>query len=743
MRSIRINSASRQAGKWLMLAAFTSIVTAQVPASWPMSVRVWGDLQCDTEGRSGRCVLISAENHTTVALRSDGRLFANGQSGWLQSMVPPPPSGERYIGVAAREAYGMGILSGGAIVTWGLSGMPSAPPLPPGGRYVQVAAGGAHAVAMRSDGVLVAWTHPVGVIHGQAVIPPQLNPGSVAKISAGYQYTLALKHDGTIVAWGNNADGQCTVPILPSGVTYVDVNAGHRHAVALRSDGWVEAWGNNADGQCNVLPLPSGVTYELASAGWYHSAAYRSDGVFVTWGDQSLNQNEVPTLPAGDACIQLDSGNSHTVALLRSGRVLSWGYNGFLAAHVPRLVEDAHSPRVVSASTGGWHVLALTEKGGIVGWGRTDHGIDQVPPSVQGKRWLSVGCGELHNVALATDGSLVAWGDNSAGQCNVPTLPSGLSWTQVVVGPGHTVAMRSDGLTEGWGDNSWLCLPIPTPPAGLRYVDADLNYGTTLLLRSDNTIVHVGKPNSLGVPPPGAPSGLDIVEVATTDNRFGAALLSDGTVMHWGVPGIYWQATRPLPPPLPFGVSYVEIDSLRYEMVLRRSDGLVDMLGQQQSVIPALDPGTSYVGVSAGRNVVAARVGHTCTYVSFAPGCAGSRPATRLIPRDTPRIAKTLEVTLFDLPHDIAFLVFGWQRLPGPVDLGFLGMPGCNLHVSLDAIVPLVGQGQQAKWLLDIPNHPMWVGTRFYNQALVPDLAAGNAFGAVVSDAAEAVIGHW
>lgn len=159
--------------------------------------------------------------------------------------------------------------------------------------------------------------------------------------------------------------------------------------------------------------------------------------------------------------------------------------------------------------------------------------------------------------------------------------------------------------------------------------------------------------------------------------------------------------------------------------------------------MPGLDPNTSYVEISAASEIVTGRVGPTCTYVSFAQGCAGSLPPARLVPRDTPHLGKTLEVTLFDLPLDLAFLVFGWERLPSPVDLGFLGMPGCNLHVSLDAILPVTGTNHQAKWSLPIPNDPVWVGTRFYNQALVPDPAAGNSFGAVVSDAAEAVIGHW
>ena len=87
-------------------------------------------------------------------------------------------------------------------------------------------------------------------------------------------------------------------------------------------------------------------------------------------------------------------------------------------------------------------------------------------------------------------------------------------------------------------------------------------------------------------------------------------------------------------------------------------------------------------------------------------------------------------------------LTVGLSKIPG-VDLGFAGMPGCDLHVALDGFVPLAGSNHQAVWQLAIPDDLRWVGQRFYTQALVLDTGAGNTLGAVVGDAAEAVIGHW
>src|SRR5258706_524153 len=91
---------------------------------------------------------------------------------------------------------------------------------------------------------------------------------AVATRSATAQTAIAVG-GGSVVAWGDNSYGQCDVPALPSGLTFVDVAAGVGHSVALRSDGSVVAWGANYSGECNVPSLPSGLTYVDVAAGGY------------------------------------------------------------------------------------------------------------------------------------------------------------------------------------------------------------------------------------------------------------------------------------------------------------------------------------------------------------------------------------------------------------------------------------------------------------------------------------------
>ena len=87
-------------------------------------------------------------------------------------------------------------------------------------------------------------------------------------------------------------------------------------------------------------------------------------------------------------------------------------------------------------------------------------------------------------------------------------------------------------------------------------------------------------------------------------------------------------------------------------------------------------------------------------------------------------------------------MALGFQRI-APVSLDAFGLPGCSLQIAIDDVGLVAGQGGTATHHLTIPDRPSLIGLHFFHQALVLDPAAGNAFGAVVSDAAEGVVGDW
>jgi hypothetical protein len=160
---------------------------------------------------------------------------------------------------------------------------------------------------------------------------------------------VARRSDGSSVAWGNNNYGQCNLPVLPPGLTYVELAAGGYHTVARRSDGSVMAWGDNSSGQCNVPALPPGLTYVEVAAGGAagygsYTLARRSDGSVVAWGDNSYGECNVPVLPSGTTSSHIAAGARIPAAIIQSGACNTFAAGCSGSAGVTRL--EAAPPRL-------------------------------------------------------------------------------------------------------------------------------------------------------------------------------------------------------------------------------------------------------------------------------------------------------------------------------------------------------------------------------------------------------------
>ncbi|MCB9888959.1 MAG: SUMF1/EgtB/PvdO family nonheme iron enzyme [Planctomycetes bacterium] len=132
-------------------------------------------------------------------------------------------------------------------------------------------------------------------------------------------------------------------------------------------------------------------------------------------------------------------------------------------------------------------------------------------------------------------------------------------------------------------------------------------------------------------------------------------------------------------------------------------------------------------------------------YALFALGCSGSLGRSTLRAAQPPRLGGSLQGDIDNLPLSAALLFTGFSRTSSalgtlPVALSPYGMPGCQLHVSLDVPTLLVGTQGRADFTMAIPWAPSLVGVQFFQQALVYDPLAGNSLKAVMSDAAEGVI---
>ena len=347
---------------------------------------------------TGTTAMLAAGAHHTIALRSDGTVWAWGAN------------------IRGQLGDGTNTNRGTPVRVQNLSNITA------------IAAGADHSLALRRDGTVWAW----GINNAGQMGSGQLGDGTttnrntpvqvqgltnVTAIAAGTRYSLAVRSDGTVWGWGHKHSGSNAVGIVFSSNTPVQVQGlsnitavagGNNHSLALRSDGTVWAWGGNISGH-----LGNGTTGTTA------------EGLVPA---QVLNLTNVTAIAAG---------YWHSVALRRDGTVWAWGYNTF--GQLGSLGGDSNIPRqaqisnVTAISTGFGHVLAVSNNrvwawgmgiSGQLGFGNVniDRIIPAQLPSAGDSPFLTVAAGTWSSFTSRRDGTVWAWGDNFGGQLGTGTI---------------------------------------------------------------------------------------------------------------------------------------------------------------------------------------------------------------------------------------------------------------------------------------------------------------------------------
>lgn len=214
-------------------------------------------------------------------------------------------------------------------------------------------------------------------------------------------------------------------------------------------------------------------------------------------------------------------------------------------------------------------------------------------------------------LASAQSSTVIAWGGNWQGESSVPPPPPGVDYVQVDCGMLHSVALRSDGDVAVWGLSTGGVLNVPPLPAGLVYtrVRAGLGYDPgdpvgvpqiVAALRSDGQAILWGDPRfgQLTVPP--LPDGVSYVDVAIGMTH-AVGLRNDGEVVAWGVdPYLYGVLNVP---PLPSGTRYVDLAVCDRRSLALRSDGALVSWGESWPAgvtLPTPPLGLHYTSISLG-----------------------------------------------------------------------------------------------------------------------------------------------
>lgn len=296
-------------------------------------------------------VAIAAGGNHTVALKSDGTVWAwgsneHGQLGYVtdayfSSVAVQVPNLSNISAISAGNSHTVALKTDGTVWAWGRNdygqlgdGTTTAGRSPVQVKdlsdVVSVAVGGNYTVVLKRDGTVWTWGWNADgqlgyetVLNNHNDTPKQVpNVSEVKLIAAGSSHTVVLKRDGTVWTWGWNYSGQ-----LGNGTTtsshdpeqvlnslnpnqvlngVASIAAGRMHTIALLNDGTLRSWGLNSSGQLGddtyrdrLFAAQSGLNGVLVSvgAGYDHTVAIKDDGTVWTWGTNSYGQLGYKTDP--------------------------------------------------------------------------------------------------------------------------------------------------------------------------------------------------------------------------------------------------------------------------------------------------------------------------------------------------------------------------------------------------------------------------------------------------------------
>lgn len=285
------------------------------------------------------------------------------------------------------------------------------------------------------DGKLWIWGKGdggrLGFGHENPVFVPTLNPNLESKlksIALGGLHSVALDVLGRVFTWGYGGFGALghsvyhreLLPKLVEGSWDGEIcciATSGTHTAAITKSGKLYIWGRDeGDGRLGLGP----------GCGPDHAGG-------------NSTPSEVKALPVPVAAASC--GGFFTMALSEEGQLWNWGANSNyelgrgdkIGGWKPQPVPSLKDVRIVQIASGGYHSLALTDKGEVLSWGHGGHGqlghsslhsrkIPEPVEALANERISYIACGGSSSAAITDKGKLYMWGNTADSQLGVPGL---------------------------------------------------------------------------------------------------------------------------------------------------------------------------------------------------------------------------------------------------------------------------------------------------------------------------------
>jgi len=593
-----------------LLLAITPAALAQP------NVVAWGD---NTYGQTNvppdltNAIAVAAGEVHSVALRADGTVVAWGNNAYGQTNVPAGLS--NVIAISCDSYSSLALKSDGTAVGWGQYWQLNPPA--DWSNLVAVAGSGYGSYALRSDGSLRVWRDyapmPNGLGNVVSLGAPLMTSAGLAAVTvngtflqrtSGGHWHIASPTNSTDFVYACSSSGPALtvdgrVRIYSSG-QFVDTGLSNIVVIsvpkylsfapylAVGSDGKLY---NGPAHLSNVVAVASGRAHGVALIGAgppvfasrpmdlsinpgrtarFYAPATGEWPISYQW---KFNGVEIPGATRPMLAVtnvgREDFGTYTVVASNALGATASPGRNlSLLPIAAPDWSANVTGVVAVASYTAS-QCLALDRSGRVTAWSAEISPESTVPLGLPNFVAISTSPFGLyspgHSLALTDSGTVYSWGYNYF----TNTWPSLTNIAAISAGSSGDVALRNDSAAVVWTEDSRIYPPtVITSFTNTVEVSSGkrLDSHSWLLARADG----IAYGNGVSVPA----NVSNVVSVACGD-RYGLALLADGTVAAWG--NNEWGQTE-----VPSGLTNViaittgyEVGYGCYSMALREDGTLV------------------------------------------------------------------------------------------------------------------------------------------------------------------------